>query len=174
MLGPRLAGTQTGGYVIDWSAWSREAVAIMQQRNDAWQARFELTDAPFDWDLESATIRFQRDDDQVVASLCLVGTTAESEGTFLWAWANDAIPSAGIRGLDAVRRFGETNGLALLTSAELRGARPQALEILAIAGRILNAEGVFIAPAGDVTCFFALDAFRIEPAKGRDAVVDGR
>jgi len=148
----------------DWGAWSREAVELMQRRNEAWQARFRLTTEQYQWDLHDATIRFQRSNDQVVASLCLVGTTSESEGTFLWAWANETIPPAALRRLDVVRRFGEVNDLPLLTSAELPASRPEALEILAIAGRILDGEGVFIAPAGDVTCFFVLTSFQVEPS----------
>src|SRR5262245_1468814 len=91
----------------DWGAWSRESVALMQRRNDQWRAQFQLTNDPFRWDLETATIRFQRANDQVVASLCLIGTISATEGTFLWGWANDA--------------------------------------------------------TGDVTCFFALKSFRVEP-----------
>ena len=150
--------------MTDWSVWSREAVALMQRRNQAWQARFELTNEPFLWDLTSATIHFRRNNDRVVASLCLVGTTSESEGTFMWAWANETIPPAAVQGLDIVRRFGEANDLPLLTEREFRASRPDALEVLAVAGRILDAEGVFVAPDGDVTCFFALSSFHVEPS----------
>jgi hypothetical protein len=150
--------------MTDWSAWSREAVALMRQRNDAWQARYGLTDQPYHWDLTSATIRFQRDTDQVVASLRLVGTISESDGTFLSAWANETIPPAATEGLDAVRRFGEENDLPLLTAGEFPASRQDALEILAIAGRLLDAKGVFIDQSGDVTCFFALMSFRVQPS----------
>jgi hypothetical protein len=149
--------------MTDWSAWSRDAVALMQRRNQEWQDRFSLAKAPFHWDLDSATIRFRRKHDQVIASLCLVGTTSEAEGTFLWAWANETIPPAARHGLEAVRRFGEVNQLPLLATPEVKGSRSEALELLAVAGRIMDAEGAFVDPTGDVTCFFALSHFRIEP-----------
>ena len=136
----------------------------MQGRNNDWVARFELTAEPFHWDLETATLRFQRARDQVVASLCLVGTTSECEGTFLWAWANETIPPAATRGLEQVRQFGEANDLSLLTEAEFAGSRPDGLEVVAIAGRILDADGTFVAADGDVTRFFTLSAFRLEPS----------
>jgi hypothetical protein len=53
----------------------------MQERNVAWQERFALHGRPFHWDLESATIAFQRDHDDVLAALCVVGTTSNTEGT---------------------------------------------------------------------------------------------
>ena len=134
----------------------------MAARNAAWPARYGLEKRPFRWDLETATFRFERPGDAVVASLVLIGTTSEVEGTFLWSWANDAIPPAARQGLETVRDFGVRHDLALLTEPELKGGRPEALEALAIAGRILDAPGVFIDPAGDVTCFFVLTAFRVE------------
>jgi len=136
----------------------------MQGRNNDWVARFALTAEPFHWDLETATLRFQRAHDQVVASLCLVGTTSEFEGTFLWAWANETIPPAAIQGLERVQEFGKAHDLSLLTEAEFPGSRPDGLELVAIAGRILDADGTFVAADGDVTRFFTLSAFRLEPS----------
>jgi hypothetical protein len=148
--------------MTDWADWSREAVWLMQSRNAEWQARFDLGNSAYRWDLESATIAFQRADDDVVASITLIGTTSVAERTFLWAWANDAIPPVATVGLDRVRAFGTQNDLSLLTQGEIQGGHPEALEVLALAGRILDAEGVFIDRSGDVGCFFALRDFRIE------------
>src|SRR5687767_7024312 len=125
----------------DWAAWSREAVQLMRRRNADWEQRFTLQGCPFVWDLETASIRFERTLDDVVASICLVGTTSSPEGTFLWAWANEAIPSVTRRGLDLVRAFGAKHDLSVLTTAELPGGRPEALEMVAIAGRVLDADG---------------------------------
>jgi hypothetical protein len=147
---------------VDWAAWSREAVQLMAARNAHWQATYELDERPFRWDLEAATIRFERPDDAVVASLIIVGTTSAAEGTFLWSWANGAIPPPARQGLDTVREFGIRHDLTILTEPEFKGGRPEALEASALAGRILDASGVFIDPAGDVTSFFVLTAFRVE------------
>jgi hypothetical protein len=134
----------------------------MQDRNEEWQNKYQLQSRPFRWDLGTATIRFQRPSDAVVASLCLVGTASEAEGTFLWSWANESIPSAARQGIDAVREFGARHDLSLLTEPVFRGGRPEGLEVSAIAGRVLDAAGVFVSPGNDVTCFFVLNRFRIE------------
>jgi hypothetical protein len=36
--------------------------------------------------------------------------------------------------------------------------------MLAVAGRVLDAEGVFVAPEGDLTLFFVLHGLRTRPA----------
>ena len=146
--------------MTDWGDWSREAVQLMHRRNQAWQARFALGRNAYRWDLDTATIAFQRAEDEVVASLTLVGTTSAVAGTFLWAWANESIPPAALHGLERVRAFGLENQLSLLTECESPGGRAEALELVALAGRILDAEGAFIDASGDVGWFFVLRDFR--------------
>lgn len=147
----------------DWGAWSREAVALMQRRNEGWAKTFGLTDgAPFQWSLEEGKIFFMRGHDRVAADLCLIGTASTSGGTFMWAWANDAIPLAARRGLEAVNAFGQKHGLSPLVEAEWPAGRAEGLEMLAVASRVLDAEGCWVDNSGDLTLFFALRNFRAE------------
>jgi hypothetical protein len=146
----------------NWAAWSAEAVSMMEARNRRWIETYQLKGAPYVWDLHTATIAFNGIASRVLADLCVVGTASKAEASFLWAWANEAIPAKARRAIDQVREFGQQNDLALLTTAELPGARNEGLEALAIAGRVLNADGVFIDEYGDLTLFFALFDFRQE------------
>ena len=143
---------------VDWGAWSRAAVAQLQRKNAEWQARFALPpNAPYRWDLETAELRIEGG---LVADLCLIGSTSQHEGTFLWAWANDGIPPAAYHGLQAVKAFGEANDLRLLVDAEWPGGKPEALEMLAIAARILDGDGAWIDTQPDLTLFFVLRNIR--------------
>jgi hypothetical protein len=117
--------------------------------------------APYRWNLDEAQIVFARGEADVVADLSLTGQTSTHEGTFLWGWANDAIPLAARRGVETVKAFGQEHGLSLLMEPEWPGGRPEGLEMLAIASRILDAEGCWIENSGDLTLFFALRNFRI-------------
>ena len=152
----------------DWNAWSREAVALMQRRNDETQDRYDLRGLRFGWDLDTATLRFYREKDDVACTLCVVGTVSAHEGTFMWAWANDTFPSMSIKGIERVRAFGEENGWPLLTTPEFPAGRPEGLDCVAISGRILDADMAFIHPTGDVTMFFTLSSFRVEPSTSAD------
>ena len=149
--------------ISDWAEWSREAVAQMQARNQDWLARFSLQGAPYRWDLESAALTFTRGGDRVTADLCVIGTVSRSEGTFRWAWANDALPAVATSNLNLVRAFGETHDLPLLTTPEWPGGRAEGLEMLAAAGRIQDAAGGFVDQAGDLTLLFTLSRFRVLP-----------
>lgn len=138
-------------------------MAAMTARNEAWVSHFELARAPYFWDLDTAELRFERATDRVVADLCLVATVSEVTGTFLWAWANDAIPEGAKYGLDVVRAFGVTHDLPRLTDAEWPGTRADGLEMAAIAGRLQEASGVFIDKAEELELFFTLHRFRVLP-----------
>ena len=147
----------------DWPRWSRESVALFQARNRDWQSRSSLRAQPYRFDLDSATLTFDRGSDLVVADLTVIGTTSRSEATFLWSWANESLPAIATTLASRVRAFGETNHLPLLTRSEWPGARPEGLEMLAISARILDAEGAFVHESGDVTFYFALFDFREMP-----------
>jgi hypothetical protein len=135
---------------------------MMTARNEAWIARFDLKRAPFRWDLAQAQLRFEHAAGRVVADLCVVGTVSEATGTFVWAWADDAIPAGAKRGLEVVRDFGTTHELPRLTLCEWPGGRPDGLEMLAVAGRLQDASGGFIDRADDLLLFFTLHRFRRE------------
>jgi hypothetical protein len=147
----------------DWGAWSRQAVRLMQERNAVWQQRFGLASGcPFHWDLGMATIEFRRTTDEVVAGVCVVGTTSVHENTFLWGWADENIPPAARKRLEQVREFGAKHNLDLLTTPQFPGGRPEALEMAAVTGRVLDAEGVFSDSVDDdLTVFFVLSGFHV-------------
>jgi hypothetical protein len=149
----------------DWQSWSREAVRLMQERNRAFVERFGLAGRAFRWDLDAAEIAFRSDGRAVVADLCVVGTVSEREATFLWSWDNEAVPQRARRRIDEVRAFGAAHGLPLLTTAEWPGGKAEGLEMLAIAGRVLDADGAFVAPDGSRTFFFTLHRFRTVPVR---------
>lgn len=145
----------------DWSQWSREAVQQMEQRNKVWPRRYGLTNEPYRWNLDFGELVFARDGDEVVADLTLAGTVSSCERTFLWGWANDAVPPQAKRGLERVREFGQANDLPLLVNPEWTGGRSEGLEMLAIAARILDGEGVFVDESRDLIMLFVLSSMRL-------------
>ena len=148
---------------IDWGEWSREAVARLQERNDAWTTRFAIPErASYHWDLHRGALVLARAEDVVVADLLLVGTASAATGTFRWAWAEAELPTSMQRRLDEVRSFGHEHYLPLLVEAEWPGGRAEGLEMLAVAGRVLDAEGSWVDQQDATTVFMLLSRFRVE------------
>ena len=145
---------------MDWSEWSKEAVSSMHEQNAAWMKKFRLENAPFRWDLDKAALVFGTGEDAVIATVCLVGTTSERAGSFLWSWGNTTIPAQHKEALEIVIRFGKENNLALLTTPEIAGGRPEAIECMCIAGRLQKALGTFSDQIGDVGVYFTILHFQ--------------
>jgi len=148
---------------LDWSAWSQDAVRLMQERNHAWKAAVPKG-APYHWSFDNLELVFRCESDDVVSDICVIGSVSKSEGTFCWAWANEAIPPRLQRDLVRVREFGNVWGLGLLIEPQWPGGRAEGLEMAAIAGKILDAEGIWIDETGEVALFFALSNFRRRPS----------
>lgn len=141
----------------DWAAWSREAVENMLARNQEWPAQFGLhPPLTCRWDLERALLAFEAPLHEVIASACLVGTSSEKEGSFVWSWANEAIPMQHGQALEVVHDFGRENKLALLTTPRLQGGEPVGMECLAIAAHLQRAVGTYVERQGDVALYFTL------------------
>lgn len=151
----------------DWTAWSREAAETMVRSNAQWPREYGLDAAPAGtWDLDNASLRFEGSLGPVLATACLVGTTSDSEGGFVWSWANEAIPRQHGQALQVVHEFGRQHHLALLTTARIPGGRPEAIECLGIAARLQRAVGTYIDQQGDVTLYFTLLHLRMAPVRG--------
>jgi hypothetical protein len=141
----------------DWEAWSKEAVQLMLERNAQWPQQFHLsTPLQHQWDLDAATLLLDDGQRKVLATVCLVGSSSKEEGSFVWSWANPAIPTQHALALEVVHDFGRNNQLALLTTPRIQGGLPEAMECLCIAGRLQHAIGTFIDRQGDISLYFTI------------------
>ena len=127
----------------NWSAWSQDAVRLLSERGRTFlEQRGIGAEATYDWDIDEALITFN---ESIHFKLICVGTTAD-DGTFLWSWANDALPESARRVMMQVHDYGQVHDLGLLQEPMIQGAHSEALEMMAIAGRVLNADGYWIEP----------------------------
>ena len=141
---------------MDWTEWSKDAVKLMFDQDAAWDREFALKKAKCEWDLPAATLTFETDQKKVLATACLVGTTSDTEGSFLWSWANANIPALHGQALEVVRQFGSDNQLGLLTTPAIAGGKPEAMECMCIAGRIQRAVGTHHEKVGDIGLYFTI------------------
>jgi len=136
---------------MDWGAWSHEAVSLMATRTQALLARHAIpTGSQYHWDLDAGTFVIGG----LTCRLVTIGTTAGD--SFLWSWASDAIPATGKADIHRVRQFGVENDLGLLAEPCAPGGLAQGKECLAIAARVLDAQGGWIDQTANGFIFFAL------------------
>jgi hypothetical protein len=144
-----------------WTAWIRAALRLMEARNAAFATGHRLVDRAASWSLDDPRLVFAREADELVADLCVIG--AWEEGAFRWAWADGTIPPQARHALDRVREFGDLSGLEPLVAPTWPAARNEALQLAAVAARVVNAEAVWVSSHQGTTHFFALSNCRRVP-----------
>lgn len=93
-------------------------------------------------------------------AMTVVGSTSEAENTWLWSWANDALPTASTGGMETVRQFGEAHGHEALVVPEWPAQQPYVGDVVAVAGEILGAAAFFRSSGADVALYMLLDTAR--------------
>ncbi|RKH68917.1 DUF6882 domain-containing protein [Corallococcus llansteffanensis] len=119
-------------------------------------------------DLQAGQLSFQGTPYQFQVSL--LGTQSDSSGTWLWAWANDAL-NAPRRVVDAaygLQGYGEDHGIELLTerSFEVRRADGYVLSLLAVG--LHDYSAFYRCPYPGGAAFIVLDDSRIDEKPGFD------
>lgn len=85
-----------------------------------------------------------------------MGTSSEQDGSFVWSWANEAIPPQHGQALEVVPRFWPRKPLGVAHHRPHSGRPPRAMECMCIAARLQRAVGTFMDQQGDVTLYFTL------------------
>jgi len=133
----------------EFDVWINGAYASFR---DSWRSTDEMC-APYrdrQCDLLNGTVTFY--DDRVArltADLQVIGTTG-SDGDWLWAWANEAIPSQVTRDAEGIRHFGIQRGVELLIKPHWTSDRVDDLgwDMTVAAAHLAKAQGALTVPYG--------------------------
>ena len=136
---------------MDWGAWIRETDELIATRT---RELFERHAIPLGCDYYCDLHASAMVLDDVTFPMTVGGTVVGS--SFLWAWADDTIPHTAKAGLERVRQFGVENGLAMLTDERAHGGLGRAKECVAIAARVLDAQGIWLDDTDDGYILFVL------------------
>ena len=133
-----------------YAAWRDEAFDDLTAKQARVAEHFKLGQWPrYDYDLESARLTFSDADKPMVGcDIQAVGTVGRSD--WLWAWANDSIPTKSTVDLAQVRAYGDEHGIHELSSPTAKSKNLQGLGWMftAIAVRLLDADGAYRTPDG--------------------------
>lgn len=103
-------------------------------------------------DLEAATLTFSDGGQpRVKAQVRAVGSSSNTTSTFRWGWANQHLPTVSVEGMEALREFGQREGIEALTWDTLEESDTVEIgwEMTAIAVRVLDGKGSYRVPSGN-------------------------
>ena len=135
----------------EYEAYRHARVHESMDRNEQWMEQFKIGDWPrWDRDFDSSTLIFSEEGQpRVIADIVVTGTVHGNE--WEWAWGNPHLPAKSRDQMSAVRDFGEDKGWPKLTTLFLENDEYLGWELTAIAAHLLEAEGVYRCPDGDIS-----------------------
>jgi hypothetical protein len=135
----------------EFSKFRHDAVHELMSLNEACERKFKISTLHrWDYDLDDGTLTFSQDGvARVVALIQIVGTTSETDGTWLWSWANQSLPGKVTRAIGDVRAFGERESLSELTTPSLTDDEYLGWAMTAITARVLGSKGAYRCPRHD-------------------------
>ena len=133
----------------DFQEFRHRAVHRLMDLNKDCNERFRIGEwERWDYDLDAGTLVFsEAGAPKVIAQVQVVGTTSTTSKTWLWAWANESLPSGVTTRMSEVRKFGQEKDLPQLTDSTLPDDEYLGWELTAIAAQIIGAKGAYRCPS---------------------------
>ncbi|MFL9841059.1 DUF6882 domain-containing protein [Sphingomonas sp. ST-64] len=130
---------------------SEELRLKTQAHVGAWQA----DEASWSVDLDKGEIEFRNPKGWVItAPVQFIGTFLTTDNSFLWGWDHPSAPEPVRDHAKLVRAFGETQGLAALTTRKIETTEADCWQFTALAAHLAGATGAYRAPVGKAMAFF--------------------
>lgn len=132
-----------------------QAVHQLMALNKACDEKFQSLAFRWQYDLDAATLIFFKDDvPYIVASIHAVGSSSKTGKTWRWAWANDSLPSRVKEAVLAVKDFGATENISVLTEACSPDDEYLGWEMTAITAKVLGSVGAYRCPGDNGFLYF--------------------
>jgi hypothetical protein len=98
-------------------------------------------------DLAQGSINFHFADHTITGPIQVLGTWSSESDTWLWAWANDALPQSVTEAASTTREYGRVHELEALTEAKLGATTAELSEDLAsVVVELADLAGMYRAP----------------------------
>ncbi len=148
-----------------WDELIGNSYEYFYSRYEALEANFRLSEHDY-WDIDQdmGTLTLSVGDVPVFeANIAIVGSVISAHGVWEWSWSNTSVDSKLSAPIETVRRYGAAHGMEKLTEWRWVAEERDGWEMAAIANYLLEGEGVYIAPAGDLITFVVItDILEVE------------
>jgi hypothetical protein len=145
-----------------WNAIVRDCCRELTTKNEQLWRRLSLnTYKRWDWNQDSAELVFSNDGvPGAKARITFVGSVSTKSDTWLWSWANFGLVAGVREPAIAVRDYGEREGFLPLTIPKWSAKHEDGWHMMAVAARILGAEGAYRTPKDNGFTFMVLHDVR--------------
>jgi hypothetical protein len=145
-----------------YDAWCEEAFAAFTAKQKQLAETFQLESwQRYDYDTRAGTLTFSdANGPRILADIQVVGSIDDDD--WRWGWSNEVWPPASTNGMQALRAFGAEHEIEELTTEYLESDDLDGLGwmLVAIAARVLEAEGGYRAPVQAGHIYFLIRSIK--------------
>ncbi|EPL6456686.1 MULTISPECIES: DUF6882 domain-containing protein [Providencia] len=139
---------------LPYEALIERSMNSLQAKNQFHCETWKLDEADWSVDQDEGTIIFHAPDNiMATAPVQIIGTYDQSQGSWMWSWANTSIDSALAQDAIAVKAYGERKDNALLTARVSQIEEYDAWQLTALACELNQQQGVYRGIAGHTLIF---------------------
>ncbi len=144
-----------------------EGSVELQSKNEAAMKKWGIGSAN-SWaaDLAAGTITFHFDDRSITGPVHVLGSFAESSSSWLWGWANQALPENVTSASRLVQQRGGEAGLQALAVPKLELAEAIAYGLAALSVDVAGLAGLYRAPTSTGFVYLGFTDFQVTEAAG--------
>lgn len=134
----------------------RECLEQLQVKSQAHEAAWGIDRSVWTLDQVQGMIRFETPNDLIItAPVQIIGAYYPEEKLWQWSWDNNTVRPPLTEHADAVRRYGQEQGVEELTTAEVSVEdEAKCWEFAALACELNDAQGAYRGPAGPAMMLF--------------------
>jgi hypothetical protein len=144
--------------VAEFKLLIERSLLELNTKMEAHDAVLGIGAARWDLDQDQGTIAFEtKTGTRVVCSAQIIGTLNLQDGTLLWAWDHPSILPRLRDHAEHLRQYGQKRGIERLVTRKISCTESQAWEFTALACKLCNAQGGYVASSGMVRIYMTLD-----------------
>lgn len=151
VFGKKIADQITPSCDDDYNKLLNECIAEVERKNQKLADEYGF--GSFErWDIDQEIGELVFSDGGVpklVCSVTMLGSFSEQSETWMWGWGNSSLLEPLTRDTNAVREYGEKNGIEDLTAERTPATEGEAWALSALACRILSGLGLYRGPTGN-------------------------
>ncbi|MDX7986760.1 hypothetical protein FE392_05340 [Xenorhabdus sp. 12] len=148
---------------IPYDVLIERSMNALQYKNQFHCDTWKLEEASWSVDQDEGIIIFHAPDNIVaVASVQIVGTYDQNQGSWMWGWANSSVKESLTQDALTLQAYGECHGNALLTERVSEIGESEAWQLAALACELNNQQGVYRGVAGSTLIFMTFGKISLQ------------
>jgi hypothetical protein len=138
---------------LDFPTLLAQSMAELRLKTEGHDGTWHLGEADWSVDQDMGQIVFTARGITATCPVQIIGTYNTTDGTWLWGWDHPSVEPALQEDARRVRKYGERNRIAKLTTQKLCCSEDNAWEFTAMACKLGNRQGGYRGPAGETLVF---------------------